>query len=436
MVADDLGWGDLGCYGNQWIKTPNIDALAAGGCRFTQYYVASPKCSPSRASMLTGKFPARLGIHEVMSADPVQNAATGTIHWLPPGIPTLSRFMQGGGYVTGCFGKWHLGSVQRSPAPTRYGFDTAKTFASRPLDWSATTTPDFYSQIDSLIADAALDFIHGAATSGLPWFAMVNFYQPHAPLIPSEAQLQPYAHFQSARVPYPNAYMIYGAAVTELDRQVGRLLTVLPPNTIVIFTSDNGPQYGVPAEPSPLMGAHHLVGSPGPFRGGKATLYEGGIRVPFIVAAPNVTQAATTNSSVLCSIDVLPTIMSLTGISMGTYKPDGLDMSAAIHGSVVERTKPLYWEFRVKQTSRWNDRSPMAAIRRGNFKLLANSDGSRSELFDMSTTKGMREVNESTSSGTRASLLQALQTWQATLPAAPSIRKQAAINIRCHSNRH
>ncbi len=200
MVADDLGWGDLGCYGNEWIKTPNIDLLAAGGVRFTQYYAAAPKCSPSRASMLTSRFPSKLGIHDVITVDPAENSASGTINWLPAGIPTLPKFMQSGGYTTGCFGKWHLGSALKCPAPTRYGFDVASTFASRPFTWSVTTTPDFYTTIDSLITDSAIDFIETSSSAGLPWFAMVNFYQPHAPLIPSDAQLQPYASFQNPGV--------------------------------------------------------------------------------------------------------------------------------------------------------------------------------------------------------------------------------------------
>ncbi len=210
MVADDLGWGDLGCYGNQWIKTPNIDALAAGGCRFTQYYVASPKCFAEPGQHANGQVSEQTGDPRGHQCGPSGKCCDRYDQLATARHPHVVEVHAERGYVTGCFGKWHLGSVLKSPAPTRYGFDTAKTFASRPLAWSATTTPDFYTQIDSLIADAALDFINGAATSGFPGLPMVNFYQPHAPLIPSEAQLQPYAYLQNPRVPYPNAYMIYG----------------------------------------------------------------------------------------------------------------------------------------------------------------------------------------------------------------------------------
>ncbi|AQQ70370.1 Arylsulfatase [Limihaloglobus sulfuriphilus] len=379
ILADDLGWGDLGCYGNPRIKTPNLDKLAAKGTRLTQFYTCGSVCSPTRVSVLTGNFPARHAIHgHFASTD--QNKQRGMPDSLDPAVQTLPRLLKSAGYITGHIGKWHIGIEDAS----EYGFNEAKTTNGGGSD--AYAMPDGYQAFRNnsteTFTDDAVDFINRHKSS--PFFLNLWYLDPHATLEPSDELLKEYEHLRVSEK-FTGAQQIYYSIVTNLDRQVGRLLSVLEEqglsdNTIVIFSSDNGPEDIYISNAS-----HSAAGSQGPFRGRKRSLYEGGIRVPFIIRWPGKIGAGEVDdTTVMTTADLLPSLCRTAGV--GNYRPvDGEDLSHVFKGKEVKREKPIFWEYRFPDYSYHINRSPLMAMRRGNWKLLANPDGSRIELYDIKT---------------------------------------------------
>ncbi len=386
ILGDDWGWGDVGRYGSPYARTPNLSGLALNGVLLTQFYVSSPVCSPTRAALMTGQSPAR---HRVFGHfdRPAYNERRGMPDFLDPGVHTLPRLLQGAGYATGHFGKWHLGGGAgvSAPSPARYGIDEHSV--------AAGSGPSFRAggggrAADSRnIVDCAIEFIR--AHRRQPFFVNLWLTAPHAPLDPTERQLQPYEVLRPTGAvgeKYKGALAIYHAAITDADRHVGRLLDELDKlelahNTIVIFTSDNGP------EDIHIRNASHCAaGSPGPFRGRKRSLYEGGIRVPFIVrwpaggSGPNIVDDRT----VMADVDLLPTLCSLAGVELPEdLEPDGRDLSPVFRGNSMIREKPLMWEWRFGNRGHPINKSPMLAIRDGRWKLLMNPDRSRIELYDL-----------------------------------------------------
>jgi N-acetylgalactosamine-6-sulfatase len=372
VLADDWGWGDLGCYGHDLLKTPNLDKLASEGARFTQFYVSAPVCSPSRTGIMTGQFPGR---HKVFGhfADHKLNADRGMPDWLDPGVVTLTGLLRQRGYVTGHFGKWHLGNGQGAPEPSAYGVDDYRVFVGQGPGWDV---PDFNARSSELIVDEAIRFVE--ANREKPFYVNVWLKDTHALLEPTEEQMAVYPNLKGA-------LKVYYSAATNADKQLGRLFAKLDEldlreNTVVVFTSDNGPEdIHIP------NAAHSGVGRQGPFRGRKRSLYEGGIRTPFVVRWPGVTSAGKVDDrSVISGVDMLPTICALAGAEPPKdWKLDGEDMSAALKGSPKARTKPLTWEFRYWIYGDTVNRSPMLALRDGDWKLLTNPDRSRVELYDI-----------------------------------------------------
>ncbi len=385
IMADDLGWGDLSCYGQDRYQTPNLDALAAEGKLFTNFYTSSPVCSPSRAGILTGQFPERNRIFGHF-ADEKRNQARGMPNFLDPQVPSLARILQQHGYATGHFGKWHLGDGVDAPLPTEYGIDEHLTFAS--ADPRSKTDfnlddPALRSVNTKMVLDEGIKFIE--AHQDQPFFVNLWLYDVHATLNPSEGQLSSHQKFSSNKVSFHAPATIYYATVHEMDKQVGLFLDKLKTlgledNTIVIFTSDNGPE-----DIFVRNAAHSGVGSAGPFRGRKRSLYEGGIRVPFIIRWPAQVPANRVDErTVLTGVDLLPTLCQLAGLKMPTHLSlDGEDLSQAMISAPKQRQKPIFWQsnYRV-QNHIWN-RSPRLAIRDGDWKFLMNPDGSRQELYAM-----------------------------------------------------
>lgn len=379
VLVDDLGWGDLGCYGSTIAKTPNIDQIAAEGLRFSSFYVNSPVCSPSRTGFMTGCFPSELEIHSHF-AKPEQNAERGMPQALDPDTITLADCLKSAGYATGHFGKWHLGNI----APSEYGFDAYRVAAGGDIrGWEPS--PDFWRCSSEWIMDAALEFIQ--KHRGEPFYVNIWTIQPHAPLDPSEEQMAPFDRWKDERLTgtFTTPFGVFYGAVAEVDRQVGRLLDQLDAlgladNTILVFSSDNGPEDIHLAE-----SAHSGVGSPGPFRGRKRSLYEGGIRTPFIIRWPGkVPAAGLDETTVLSGVDFLPSICGLLGVAAPDIAGrDGEDMSSVLLGQPRERTTPLFWERRFRVLGDAINMSPMMAIREGSWKLLMNPDHSRVELYDI-----------------------------------------------------
>jgi len=419
VLADDLGWGDLRCYGHRHIRTPNLDRLARQGTLFTQFYVNSAVCSPSRAAFMTGCFPARLRIHGHL-ARPQQNAARGMPNWLDAAVPAVTRLLQRAGYATAHFGKWHLGSGQGAPDPGAYGIDVHRTLNSNGPGFEQQSDPYFRAKSTALFVDEAIKFIE--ANRDKPFYINLWTLIPHATLHPTEEQMKPYRRFAPGRnVPYKGAMQIYYATVANLDQEVGRLMKKLDElgladNTVVFFSSDNGP------EDIHIRNASHSgVGSPGPFRGRKRSLYEGGVRVPFIVRWPKgVPSGRVDDTSVLAGVDFLPTVCRLAGVELPKgFRPDGEDVSDILRGKPRPRTKPILWEWRFGIFGYAYHRSPMLAIRDGDWKLLMNPDRSRVELYNIPQDR--LELNNLAERypGVVERLSQRVLAWQKTLPKGP-----------------
>ncbi|MHC4432478.1 MAG: sulfatase family protein [Planctomycetota bacterium] len=418
IFADDLGWGDLGCYGNRQIKTPNLDELARKGMLFTQFYVNGSVCSPSRTAFMTGHFPARHGVHGHFAAHS-QNKARAMPDWLDPEVHTVTRLLRDGGYVTGHFGKWHLGSGDGAPTPGDYGIDDYATRSSSGPQLTGTNDPYFRAKSTAQIVDRTIEFIEKNRKK--PFYVNVWTLVPHATLHPTEDQMRPYQHYGPRGVPYKGAKQIYYASVSDLDHQVGRLVRRidelgLAENTVIAFSSDNGP------EDFDIRNAVHSgIGDAGPFRGRKRSIYEGGIRMPFIVRWTSRTPAGRVDDkSVIAGVDWLPTVCSLASVKLPAgFNPDGEDMSQAILGRPQARSKPLMWEWRFRIFGDMVHRSPMLATRHGKWKLLMNPDRSRIELYDIvSDPTELDNVADQNPEVVRE-LSERLLKWQKTLPAGP-----------------
>jgi arylsulfatase A-like enzyme len=388
ILTDDMGYGDLGCYGSTQIPTPNLDKFAASGTRLTQFYVASPICSPSRTAFTTGMFPGRWRINSYLQAR-AGNKACEQADWLDPKAPTLARTLKAAGYATGHFGKWHMGGgrdVQDAPLPSAYGYDEHhvncegmgprfETFGARePV--TADGKSYFRHQITEYWVDRTIDFMR--RHKGGPFYVDLWPQDVHDPHTPSQAALKRIENAPSP--PQKN----FRAVLDEFDKQIGRLIAAihdlgLDDNTIVVFSSDNGPQ--------PSFEHLRSLG----LRGQKWSLYEGGIREPYIIRWPGHVPAGKVNeATVMGAVDQFPTICRLCGIAPPANAAfDGEDLSAALLGQTPARTKPLFWEYGRNSDKAYpypreeSDKSPNVAIRDGHWKLLVNADGTNTQLYDV-----------------------------------------------------
>jgi uncharacterized sulfatase len=406
VLIDDAGYADLSCYGNKEARTENIDRLAAEGRRFTQFYVNSPICSPSRTALLTGQYPAR---HRITSfiENRESNARRGMVQFLDPKAPSLARFLSGAGYATGHFGKWHMGGgrdVGEAPLITDYGFDASLTqfegLGDRVLPLMGTQDAEGASgtklplgvaseklgrgtvhwvprhDVTRAFVDRTLSFIQQAQKAGKPFYVNVWPDDVHSPFDPPKALRGD----GSKRA-------LYHGTLVNMDRQLAPLFDYvrrdekLRNNTLILVASDNGPEPG--------------AGSAGPFRGHKGTLFEGGIREPLIawgpglISPPQGKQAGVVDStSVFSSVDLTYSLLRLAGVTPpADAKLDGTDVSGAILGrkGAAARTPPLFWKRPPDRPGPAREPFPDLAVREGNWKLLVEEDGSDARLFDLST---------------------------------------------------
>ena len=368
LLCDDLGYGDLGCYGHPTIRTPNLDKLAQKGTRFTQCYAAAPVCSPSRAGILTGRIPSRSGIYSWI-------AENNPMHLQRQEV-TLAALLKGVGYRTAQVGKWHLNGLFNSKQQTQpgdHGFDhwfstqnNAIPSHQNPKNFvrngkAAGPLQGFSCQ---LVADEAIAWLKAGRDSPAPFFLHVCFHEPHEP-VASPADLT---------ASYPKALnddqAQYFANVTNMDQAVGRLLAALQEigqadNTVVFFTSDNGPET-LNRYPGP--GSYGVVGR---LRGRKLWLYEGGIRVPGVLYWPGKTRPGTACDEPLWSLDLLPTFCRAFGAKPPADRAiDGSDFLPALAGGKIERKTPLFWHFYRSLGE------PRVAMRAGDWVILARCDAS------------------------------------------------------------
>ncbi len=420
ILADDLGWSDLGCYGHAQLKTPNLDRLAKEGTLFTQFYVNASVCSPSRCAFMTGQYPARHKIHGHY-AEHALNAARGMNDWLDPKVPNVASLLQKAGYATAHFGKWHLGNGEGAPSPIAYGFDDARTVNSNGPGWDE---PDltFRAKSSAAIVDETIRFI--TAHTNQPFYVNAWMLIPHATLNPPEEQMRLYDHLSpdGKDFPFKSAAQIFYGSVTDMDKHVGRLLRALDDlglaeKTLVMFSSDNGPE-----DIHVKNAGHSGVGSAGPFRGRKRSLYEGGIRVPGIIRWPGKVPAGKIDdTSVVAGVDWLPTVCRFAGIEVPPdHKLDGENVSDVFLGSPRPRTTPLMWEWRFRIFGEPFHQSPMLAIRDGDWKLLMNPDRGRVELYNLK--RDLTQLNNVADrhSDLVSRLSERVLAWQKELPPGPT----------------
>jgi arylsulfatase A-like enzyme len=421
ILIDDFGYGDPSCYGNKLCQTPHLDRMASHGIRFTQGYVAAPICSPSRCGLITGQFPARWKINSYLQTK-AGNLACEMEDYLDPQAPSLPRLFQAAGYATAHIGKWHLGGgrdVTDAPKFKEYGYDQAwGTYESpEPAAALGLKTLPWGNQKDlepqqvprhnrtRWMIDQTLDFLKQHPQQR----CFVNLWldDTHTPFVPSDEQVQ--------RIKQPNQGQLltnYRAVLTETDRQIGRLLEQLAgTNTLVILLGDNGSSPPFPRERQ------------GGLRGQKLSLYEGGIRVPFITWWPKQYQTGQVNErTVIASIDLVPSLAEICGLKLpANYTSDGENLSSALRGEQPVRTKPLYWEYGRNETSfKYPDdaqhKSPKLAIRRGDWKLLVQHDGTGAELYDLQQDR----AEEQNLAKQQPALVQTMSSeilkWQQSVP--------------------
>src|SRR5262245_22154229 len=391
IVADDLGWADLGCYGSKYHKTPHLDRLAASGLRFTQAYAAAPVCSPTRAAIMTGKYPARVGITDWLPGRPDRPdqklLRPPIVTDLPASEVTLAAAFKKAGYVTGHIGKWHLGGPGAAPQDRGFDVNVAGDHTGTALSYFAPyqgkgnrfmpgleTAPDGEYLTDRLAAEAE-KFLD--AHKDKPFFLYLPHYAPHTPMRAKQELIAKYKPGPPGQQGNP----VYAAMLESLDEAVGRVVKKLDElklteKTLVIFTSDNG---GL----STLEGPQTPPTINAPLREGKGYLYEGGLRVPLIVRWPGVTKAGATTDVPVCSIDFFPTLLAASGVATDA-RPDGVSLVPVLKGGTIERTE-LYWHYPhyPNQGAR-----PGGAIRAGDYKLIEFYENGRRELFDLMKDPG------------------------------------------------
>ena len=412
ILADDWGWGDLSAHGNPLVKTPHLDGLVRDGMEFRQFNTTSPVCSPSRVGFMTGNFPARFGIHEAIGPA-AKNREVRQVDWLDPQATTLPRLLRNSGYVTGHFGKWHLsGPLYDAPLPAAYGFDDHAV--------TSTASPKAKSTDHRKVFEDAIDFIRANRTK--PFYVNLWIHETHLAHMPSEESLRESAALDQQQ-------RIYSAVVADGDKGVGRVLAALKElglaeTTLVIFSSDNGPENtGRDQETRGALrdgyGGYYSVGSTGGLRGRKRSLYEGGVHTPFIIRWPGHVPAGQIDTTTpLSAVDFLPTLCAVAGVKLPeNYRPDGENVLPAWLGKPTARTTPLFWDWRGKDTPR--DCWPRWAVRDGDWKLVTD-DAKRAELYrlpdDWAEAKNLAKENPEIV----ARLTRSLAAWKATLPKEPS----------------
>jgi arylsulfatase A-like enzyme len=416
IFADDWGWGDLSCHGNTWLKTPNLDRLASEGMNFQQFNVLNPVCSPSRTAVMTGRYPARVSVHQHF-ADPKQNHERGMPDWLDPKAPVLPRFLKQAGYRTGHFGKWHLTNAQTlgAPTPEAYGYDEAAVFNGG-KGWPKVELHD--------TAPNVVAFIN--KNKEQPFFINVWIHESHTPHVPTKESMEQFKHLDAQK-------QVYAAVIADGDKAVGKILAALKEagveqNTLIMFSSDNGPEqtglgettFDPNAKTTGPYGTSYSVGETGGLRGRKRSLFEGGVRTPFIVRWPGHTPAGVkNNSTVLSGVDLLPTFCAAAGVKLpNDYQPDGENLLEAFNGKAITRTRPIFWEWLGTKTE--PDWWPRLAVRDNEWKLMMTEDGKRAELYQLLNDRAEAKDVAKDHPDIVARLTKLALDWKATLPEKPN----------------
>ena len=402
IFIDDMGFADPSCFGNPLMKTPNIDRLAAEGIKLTNFYVNSPICSASRVALTTGQYQGRWRVHSFLNTR-AGNANRGMADYLDSSAPTTAKKLKAAGYSTAHFGKWHMGGgrdVDDAPLPQAYGFgESLVSFEglgdriisnargverARALGHGKVIPCERWERMQ-IQTDRTIDFIRRHRDS--PFYVRLFPNDVHDAHVPRPGSADKFKSVSDD--PFVRDFF---AVLEEMDKQIGRVIATidelnLGKNTLILFTSDNGPtdwprkyKTGPPA------------GFTGPYRGRKWSLFEGGIRMPFIARWTGTIPAGIEDTtSVVSAIDLSPTICRFARVSVEDDL-DGLDRGDVLLGEASRRAKPVFWQYghphAILKGGKPEHQSPTFAVRDGRWKFLINPDGSEAQLFDLHANEG------------------------------------------------
>ncbi len=418
ILADDLGYTDLSCYGSGYYETPHIDRLAAEGVRFTDGYSCAPNCQPTRAALLSGQYGPRTGVYTVGSIDrfnwrsrplrPVDNVTA-----LPLEIETIADRLKAAGYATGMFGKWHLGN-DAAHHPSRRGFDEAIASSGQHFDFQ-TDPPMEYPEgqyLADFLTDRAVDFI--ARHEAEPFFLYLPHFGVHSPY---QAKKDLIEHFQDKPPEDGHRDPTYAAMIASVDASVGRVLAKLDElglaeKTLVIFSSDNGGVGGYRRAGLAKDG----VTDNGPLKGGKGMLFEGGVRVPYIFRWRGTIDAGRTDATPIISVDLYPTLLELAGAELPADQPlDGASYAGLLTGAADSLDRDaVYWHFPGylgAGADRWRT-TPVGVVRAGDWKLLEFFEDGRLELYNLTQDVGEQRNLAAAQPEKAAELRDKLAAWR------------------------
>ncbi len=421
VVIDDLGWRDLGCYGSAFYETPQLDRLASQGMRFTNAYAACPVCSPTRASLMTGKYPARLQLTDWIPGRKQWPTARLLVPAFNQQLPltevTIAEALRAAGYVSASIGKWHLGGAGFSPEQQGFGLNIAGTQRGSPASYFGPF--DLPNLRGGSAEDYLTDRLAGEAEKFIeqnqdrPFFLYLPHFAVHLPLQAKKALIEKYR--AKARPEQAQRDPVYAAMMESMDQAVGRITRKLEEvkiagRTVLFFTSDNG---GLVYEGSRKV----PVTSNAPLRAGKGHLYEGGIRVPLIAAWPGVTRAGGVCDVPVSSQDFLPTILEMAGVKSATV--DGVSFAPLLKGARRLKREALYWHY-----PHYSNQGgvPAGAVRQGDYKLIEFYEDGRLELYNLRDDISERANLARRLPNKAADLGATLKRWRAsvsaTMPAA------------------
>jgi arylsulfatase A-like enzyme len=425
ILADDLGYTDVACFGSKYYETPNIDRLAASGIRFTSGYTCGPNCAPTRAALMSGQYGPRTGVYTVGSIDrfdwrsrplrPVDNVTE-----LPLNKVTIAQSLKKAGYATGMFGKWHLGE-DGAHHPGQRGFDEAIVSMGQHFDF-VTHPPVEYPKgtyLADFLTDKAVDFIHRHKEG--PFFLYLPHFAVHSP---HEAKESLIAKFKPKPPVGGHKNPTYAAMIASVDESVGRVVALLEElkiaeNTLVIYSSDNGGVGGYVREGLKKAGD---VTDNAPLRGGKGMLYDGGIRVPYIFRWPGKIPSGTVCDQPINSVDLYPTLLEVAGAAPPpNYPLDGVSYLTLLTsgGKAALGRGAIFWHFPGylgAGPGSWRT-TPAGAIRSGDWKLQEFFEDGRLELYNLRD-----DISETNNLGSKLpdkvkELHAQLATWRETVKA-------------------
>ena len=394
ILIDDLGWADVGCYGSELYETPNIDRLASEGMRFTDAYAACPVCSPTRASILTGKYPARLHLTDWITGHVAPNAKLKVPDWtmyLDHAETTLAEALKEAGYVSASVGKWHLGGEDYYPEAQGFDVNIAGYDKGQPPTyyWPYTKDREWNNAIPTMtggeegeyltdrMTDEGLAFMERNADK--PFFLYLSHYAVHTPI---EAKEEYVGHYEDKIKPgMRQKNPDYAAMIQSVDESVGRVMDKLDDlgltnDTVVIFMSDNGGLAGI--------GDWLNITSNHPLRSGKGTAYEGGVREPMIVKWPGIVRPGSTCNVPVTSVDFYPTMLDMAGVT-GDSKHilDGISLMPLLKQTGTINRNAIFWHY-----PHYHITTPFGSVRQGDWKLIEYYEDGKLELYNLANDIG------------------------------------------------